>query len=122
MLEYPNDIQEKLGMDQVIQLVRARCKSDHGVEFLEKVRPSSRVDDISKWLDQTNEMVRILSSGDNLPSRDFQDLRVFLKKIKVKGTFLQGEDFSQLRSLLTLLYQWTQYVKKTRKSIHSFVR
>ena len=67
MLEYPNDIQEKLGMDQVIQLVRARCKSDHGVEFLEKVRPSSRVDDISKWLDQTNEMVRILSSGDNLP-------------------------------------------------------
>ena len=112
MLEYPKDIQEKLGMDQVIDLVRAKCKSDHGVEFLEKVKPSSRVDDISKWLDQTNEMVRILSSGENLPSRDFQDLRVFLKKIKVKGTFLQGEDFSQLKSLLTLLYQWTQYVKK----------
>lgn len=112
MLEYPSDIQEKLGMDQVLQLVKTKCKSNYGVEFLDKVKPSSRADDIAKWLDQTHEMVRILSSGDNLPSRDFQDLRQYLKKIKVKGTFLQGEDFSVLKSLLTLLYDWTQYVKK----------
>ncbi len=116
MLEYPKEIQEKLGMDQVLQLIHAKCKSDHGVEFLEKVRPTSRVDDLSKRLNQTHEMVLILSSGDALPSRDFQDLRLFLKKIKVKGTFLQGEDFSLLKSLLTLLYQWTQYVKKHQEA------
>ncbi len=116
MLEYPVDIQEKLGMDQVMQLVRAKCRSEYGLEFLNKVKPSSRADDINKWLDQTNEMVKALTSGDDLPSRDFQDLRTFLKKIKVKGTFLQGEDFSQLRSLLTLLYDWTQYVKKHQET------
>lgn len=112
MLIYPKDIQEKLGIDQLMELIRQRCKSDFAVEFLEKARPSSRIEEITKWLDQTDEMLRVISSGDNLPSRDFQDLRVFLKKIKVKGTFLQAEDFAQLKSLLALLYDWTQYLKK----------
>ncbi len=112
MLIYPKDIQEKLGIDQLMELIRQRCKSDFAVEFLEKARPSSRIEEITKRLDQTDEMLRVISSGDNLPSRDFQDLRVFLKKIKVKGTFLQAEDFAQLKSLLALLYDWTQYLKK----------
>ncbi|RED97517.1 endonuclease MutS2 [Marinoscillum furvescens] len=114
MLIYPQDIKEKLGIDQLFELVRIKCKSDYGVEFLEKARPSARVADIDKWLEQTAEMLRVLSSGDNLPSRDFQDLRVFIKKMRVKGTFLQAEDFATLKSLLTLLYEWTQYLKKNQ--------
>lgn len=112
MLTYPQDIEEKLGIDQLMEMVRHKCRSAYGVEFLEKARPSSRLEDISKWLDQTDEMMRILSSGDNVPSRDFQDMRVFLKKIRVRGVFLQAEDFGLLKSLLVLLYDWTQYLKK----------
>jgi len=114
MLIYPKDIEEKLGVDQLFELVRQQCKSGYGEEFLAKAKPSSRVEDITKWLEQTDEMVRALSSGDDLPSRDFQDLRFFLAKIKVKGTFLQAEDFSSLKSLLSLLYDWTQYLKKNK--------
>lgn len=114
MLIYPQDIKEKLGIDQLFELVRSKCKSDYGVEFLEKAKPSSRVADIEKWLEQTAEMLRVITSGDNLPSRDFQDLRVFVKKMRVKGTFLQAEDFATLKSLLTLLYEWTQYLKKNQ--------
>lgn len=112
MLTYPQDIDDKLGIDQLMEMVRQKCKSDHGAEFLERARPSSRVEDIAKWLDQTEEMFKILTSGGNIPSRDFQDLRVFLKKIKVRGTFLLAEDFGLLKSLLVLLYDWTQYLKK----------
>lgn len=112
MLTYPQDIQEKLGIDQVLELVRLKCRSAYGVEFLEKARPTHRLEDISKWLEQTDEMMRALSSGDALPSRDFQDLRVFLRKMRARGTFLPAEDFSELKSLLTLLYDWTQYLKK----------
>lgn len=112
MLTYPQDIEEKLGIDQLMEMVRRKCKSDYGVEFLEKAKPSSRLEDISKWLDQTEQMLQILTSGDVIPSRDFQDLRVFVKKIKVRGAFLQAEDFGTLKSLLVLLYDWTQYLKK----------
>ncbi|MEQ9304198.1 MAG: endonuclease MutS2, partial [Marinoscillum sp.] len=116
MLIYPADIQEKLGIDQLFESVRLKCKSDYGAEFLAKVRPSDKLEHISKWLEQTDEMLRILSSGENLPSRDFQDLRIFLKKIKVKGTYLQSEDFAILKSLLVLLYDWSQFVKKRQNS------
>lgn len=116
MLIYPSDIEDKLGIDQLYALVRSKCKSDPGVRFLERARPSSKVEDISKWLDQTDEMLQILSSGDHLPSRDFQDLEVFLKKIRLKGSFLQGEDFATLKNLLILLYDWTRYLKNHQES------
>ncbi len=112
MIIYPTDIQGKLGVDQMLELVRQKCKSDYGVEFLKKVKPSSRLEDISKWLEQTDEMLKVLGSGENLPSRDFQDLRSFLTKIKVQGSFLQSDDFAVLKSLLSLLYDWTQFLKK----------
>lgn len=121
MLIYPQDIEEKLGIDQLFELIKSKCRSNYGVEFLAKAKPSSRFSDIGKWLDQTDEMSRILSSGDNLPSREFQDLRVFLKKIKVQGTFLQADDFSMLKSLLTLLYDWTQYLKKNQQNYPELV-
>lgn len=121
MLIYPKDIEEKLGIDQLLELIRVKCRSDYGCEFLAKAKPSSRFSDIEKWLDQTDEMSRILSSGDNVPSRDFQDLRVYLKKMRVRGTFLQSEDFAILKSLLTLLYDWTQYLKKNQENYPQLV-
>lgn len=121
MLTYPQDIEEKLGIDQLFELIRLKCRSAYGEEFLAKAKPSSSFTDIEKRLEQSDEMLRILSSGDNLPSRDFQDLRVFLKKIKVQGTFLQAEDFAVLKSLLALLYDWTQYLKKNQQEYPELV-
>lgn len=114
MTVYPTEIEEKLGVNDLFGLIRQKCRSANGVAFLEKAKPSSRFEEVVKWLDQTDEMLRILSSGDNLPSKDFQDLGFFLKKVKVQGTFMQGEDFAQLRLQLTLLYDWTQYLKKNQ--------
>lgn len=112
MLTYPDDIEEKLGVARIFELVGRQCKSGHGVEILRKVKPSSRVEDIVKWLDQADEMSNILDSGKNLPSREFQDLRVFLAKIKVLGSFLQPGDFWELGSLLRLLGGWVRFLKK----------
>ena len=119
---YPQDIEEKLGIDQIFSLVEKKCKSAGGASFLKKVKPSARKEDIERWLTQTNEMLQILSSGESLPSRDFQDLADFLKKIKVKGTFLNGEDFSILKSLLTMLYEWTQFLKKHQQEYPELCR
>lgn len=115
MLIYPNDIRERLGVDQLFDLARQKCKSPYAVEFLEKARPSHDEEDITRWLTQTDEMMKVLSSGDVLPSRDFQDLRGYLAKIKVRGSFLQSDDFGSLKMLLTLLYDWTQYLKRHKE-------
>lgn len=112
MLIFPNDFNAQLGIDQVTELVGKRCKSEFGLEFLAKVRPSSKVSEIDLWLSQTDEMVKILTEGEAIPSRDFQDIRPFLKRSRVAGAFLMSEDFSILKSTLQILYDWTQFLKK----------
>ncbi|MEP0367134.1 MAG: endonuclease MutS2 [Cyclobacteriaceae bacterium] len=112
MLIFPNDFNAQLGIDQVTELVGKRCKSEFGLEFLAKVKPSSKISEIDLWLSQTDEMVKILTEGEAIPSRDFQDIRPFLKRSRVAGAFLMAEDFSILKSTLHILYDWTQFLKK----------
>lgn len=121
MVVYPQDIVQKLSADQVFEAIRQKCRSNYGSTFVDKLQPSHDSADIEKRLQQCREMVSVLTSGGNLPSREFQDLKPFLAKVKVKGTYLQGEDFQELKSLLQLLYDWTQYLKKHQQDYPQLV-
>jgi DNA mismatch repair protein MutS2 len=114
MIIFPKEIESKLGIDQIKELIRKKCKSQYGVEFLNKVQPSTQVEEISKWLTQTQELVTAVSSGLNVPARDFQDLRPFIKKIRASGSFLQSEEFAYVGSILTMLYEWTRFFKSNK--------
>ncbi len=112
MLIYPLDFGERLGMDQILELIRKKCKSTYGEEFLEKVRPSDKYDDIRKRLDQTSEMLTFLVAGEAIPARDFLDIRDYLKRMKLEGSFLNAEDFAILRSALISLFDWVYFLSK----------
>lgn len=99
-------------MDQIFDLVKSKCKSDLGVEFLAQVKPSSILVEVELGLNQTDEMLRILSEAVNLPARDFRDIRDFLRRSRAQGTFLMAEDFATLKATLQVLYDWTQFLKK----------
>lgn len=121
MLIFPQEFEEKLGFNQIIDLVSKRCKSDQALEFVAKIKPSLNLDEIDLWMNQTDEMVRILSEGE-VPSRDFQDIRQILKRSRVRGVFLQAEDFSLLKSTLQVLYDWTQFLKKRQSQSPSLFK
>ncbi|MFT7029336.1 MAG: DNA mismatch repair protein MutS2 [Marinoscillum sp.] len=111
MLIYPQDIREKLGVDQLVSLIREQCKSQGGAALADKIGPSANLTEITKRLEQTDEMLKVLQNGGQIPSRDFQDLKHFLVKIRVQGTFLQADEFGLLKSLLQLLYDWINFLK-----------
>lgn len=112
MLVFPIDFEGKLGFDQILDLVGDRCKSEFGLEFISKIKPSLDLTEIEVWLSQADEMVQILNEGEPVPSRDFRDIRTILKRSRVRGAFLQSEDFATLKSTLQVLYGWTQFLKK----------
>ncbi|MFY0607130.1 MAG: endonuclease MutS2 [Cyclobacteriaceae bacterium] len=116
MLVYPQDIKERLGIDQLLELMSSKCRSEFAADMVDKIKPSDKVEEVTKWLEQTDEMLRALSSGDELPSREFKDLKIFLTKIRVAGTFLQAEDFGELKSLLRLLYDWVEFLRKNTET------
>ncbi len=112
MLIFPKDFENKLGVDQIFDLVREKCRSEFGASFLDQVRPADKLEEVLARLEQTDELVNILTKAENVPARDFLDIREFLKRSRATGSFLQSEDFATLKSTLQVLYDWTQFLKK----------
>ena len=48
-------------------------------------------------MDQTDEFKKILESGESFPSSSISDISPFLEKAKLEGTFLDEEEFHELK-------------------------
>ncbi len=100
---YPKDIFQKLGFDQVLELLRARCRSKLGAEQVDKMSFSNNKELVSKLLNQTAEFKDILTAGESFPANHYLDVRPYLDHVKVEGTFLQESQFKEIsKSLATV--------------------
>ena len=116
MYSFPENISFKLGFDQILSEVASKCKTEFARSRLKKIKYSTRHEEVVKWIDQTAELKGILESGDQLPSRDFRDLQPLLDQIKLEGSFLNAEEFQELKLVLTNLYEWTQFLKRRQQT------
>ena len=102
-MTYPNNFEEKIGFDQIRQLVANRCLSSLGEEKADGMGFSKNYDYIKSRLYQTHEFIRIIQEEDNFPANYFFDVRDSLKKIRIEGTYLvERELFDIRRSLETI--------------------
>lgn len=100
---YPENIEVKLGFDKIRDFVRQECISSLGIGYAEKIRFSDEYTTVKKLLEQTEEFRRLILSGEYFPSTNYNDVRPFLNKAKVPGTFLIEEEFQSLKlSLITI--------------------
>ena len=64
---------------------------------------SFSLDHITTQLNQTNELVTLLNEQDSFPTDAYFDIRSYLFRVKVEGTFLQENELFELyRSLITI--------------------
>ena len=100
---YPANFEQKIGFDKIRQLIAAKCLCSLGAEKTEQMSFSNSYELIRKQLCQTEEFVTIIQEEDNFPSNHFYDVREFLKKIRIEGTYLiERELFDIRRSLQTI--------------------
>lgn len=99
-MPYPQHIEQKLEFDQVRQLLIAKCISETGVEYVNRIRFASRFDIVEKMLLQTREFRRILTEDQPFPSEHYYNIRPFLKKASIQGTFLLESELHQVRLLM----------------------
>lgn len=83
--------------------VEKHCISPLGVAYCQKMRFSSRFEEVNTWLCQTNEFLAILQSKQDFPLNYFFDLRSPLKTISAPGSYISAENlFNLQRSLSTV--------------------
>ncbi len=96
-MNFPENIEEKLGFDKIKELIAAECRSDLSAEQVLKIRFSEKKGIVEKLCGQTREFCQILSSGENYtPFSQIDSIR-YLKAMKIAGSFITSHEINDLR-------------------------
>ena len=94
---YPQNFEQKIGFDQIRNLLKEKCLSTLGKERVEHIEFTDSIPKIEEELDRCMEFVRIIQEEDEFPEQYFYDLRPSLKRIRVEGMYLNEQELYDLR-------------------------
>lgn len=109
---YPQNFEQKIGFDQIRQLLKEKCLSTLGEERVTDMAFSDRFSEIEERLNQVTEFVRIIQEEDNFPAQYFFDVRPSLKRIRVEGMYLDEQELFDLRRSLETIRDIVRFLQK----------
>jgi DNA mismatch repair protein MutS2 len=110
---YPQNFEQKIGFDQIRQLLKDKCLSTLGEERVTDMVFSDHFNEVEERLDQVTEFVRILQEEDNFPAQYFFDVRPSLKRIRVEGMYLDEQELFDLRRSLETIRDIVRFLQKS---------
>jgi DNA mismatch repair protein MutS2 len=114
---YPENCLERLGFNEVRQLIHKHCLSVMGQQMVAKMQVMSKFDQINKFLRQTYEFKSILINQEPLQISSFFDIKSLADKIKVEGTYLVEEELHQMQASLTTVFSVLRFFEE-RKEVY----
>ncbi|MCD8393277.1 MAG: endonuclease MutS2 [Bacteroidales bacterium] len=97
---HPERFEDKVGFTQVRAMVAQKAKSPIAKELVEEMIFSADPTVVRARLEETAEMLAIISGGEDFPLANFRDVTSPLKAIQVEGTYMSSHDLSQLAKSL----------------------
>ena len=70
---------------------------------------------ILKLCHQTEEMIKMLGSGESIPSLNYPEIDHSLNKLKVQGIFLETEEVVDIYKILKILLDWVKFLKSKKE-------
>jgi len=114
---YPDNCEERLGFNEVRQLVRDYCLSTMGQNLVDKMQVMTKYDQIDKFLRQTKEFKSILENQEPLQISTFFDIKVLADKIKVEGSYLIEEELFKIYTSLQTVFSVIRFFDE-RKEVY----
>ena len=102
---YPDTYEKKVGFDEIRTLLKGRCMSSLGTEWVDsRLALMTDYDEIRAALDRVEEFRRFMAQEDDVYEENFFDVRQALLRIRPERTYLEELDLFDLkRSLQTVL-------------------
>ena len=110
---YPQNFEQKIGFDQIRQLVKGKCLSTLGMERVDEMAFSDDYREIDRRLEQVMEFISILQGEDDFPSQYFFDVRSSLKRIRVEGLYMDESELFVLRRSLETIRDVVRFLRQT---------
>ncbi|MFV0391116.1 MAG: endonuclease MutS2 [Paludibacteraceae bacterium] len=113
---YPTQFEQKIDFNTIRQLLKDNCLCPLGKEKVEEMQFSSDFEAISRLLDLTDEMTKLITLGeDELPVGDFFDIREALSRVSIEGLFLDETEIFSLRRSLESVQKLVRFILKNEE-------
>lgn len=95
---YPTNLPQQLDFPFVAQWVAELCSNAEAKERALALKPLTERAALEKELQATDEILQALQRSGSFPSAQYDAVRPALGKLKLRGNFLELEEFANLRS------------------------
>ena len=109
---YPQNFEQKIGFDQIRQLLKDKCLSTLGEERVNEMNFSDHFEEVDELLNQVVEFVRIIQEEDNFPDQFFFDVRPSLKRIRIEGMYMDEQELFDLRRSLETIRDIVRFLQR----------
>ena len=109
---YPNNFEQKIGFDEIRELLKARCLSTLGKEKVDEMAFSTDAAVVNEWLSQVREFRRLQEEKDEFPMQYFFDVRESIKRIRLENTHLEGNEVWDLRRSLDTIVNIVKFLER----------
>jgi DNA mismatch repair protein MutS2 len=112
---YPDDVEEKLGFDQLRLRLATYCLSGLGLNELEKIRFRSDFQGVRTLLLQTDEFKQILDRAEDFPQDHFFDPGLLLKTIVIEESFIEADEMLKIAQSLQTVFSCMAFLIKSEE-------
>ncbi|MFZ4581126.1 MAG: endonuclease MutS2 [Paludibacter sp.] len=119
---YPAHFEQKIDFTTIRQILKDKCISTLGIEKVDNIQFTADFEVIDRLLNQTDEMLRILSSdGEELPIGDFYDIRPALARVRVEGLYLDELEVFGLWRALEAVRKLVSFLTKKEETPYPYL-
>ncbi|MCD4723644.1 MAG: Smr/MutS family protein, partial [Bacteroidales bacterium] len=115
---YPENFEQKIGFDKIRNMLSELCISSLGKKYVEGIRFESSHGKVHSLLSQAEEFRQILLAGKPFPNSGYFDLTPELKRINLKGTYLDPETLFDLKSSLETINNCLDFFKSPDSTLY----
>ncbi len=106
-------LEEKIGFDQIREMVAQECVSAMALRLVEQMKFSADYEDVVCNLAQTDEFRQILLMENSFPSQDFFDLSPELSRLHTLGTTIELQALFDLKCSLKTVFDCVRFFQDT---------
>ena len=109
---YPQNLEEKIGFNEIRRLLKGHCLSVLGKEKVEELAFSDDHSLIMTWLEQTREFRLLQEKEEDFPLQYFFDVRESVARLRIEGTHMDEDELFDLKRSLETIIAIVRFLRK----------
>lgn len=113
-MTYPENIERKLGFSEIRTLLKGRCMSTLGTEWVDtQVQFSTDYEEVTESLQQVKEFMVFMNEEEDVYEENFYDVRQPLLRIRPERTYMEELDLFDLKRSLQTVTSLVNFLRKS---------